>query len=251
MSERNILLVVEGMRAEKDLFKRILQCFPEIDLSPENIFVYDTNIWVLNHKLNLEFGDKWYEQDIDFLGYIKSLQQDLKGKKFTDIYLVFDYERQDDSFCPDVIEHMLQFFNNSTDNGQLYINYPMIESYRHLSSPLPDFDFLNRQCTCAALISRKYKEIVGIESDFKQLRRIQAEDFREFVIHNLCKASHIIFGTSDISEKTANDYWAKLDMLDILKEQNKHSTDKQNGFIYVLCTCLFFIPEYNSNLIFN
>lgn len=248
-SNSNILLIVEGKRREVDLFKRILVCFPEIQLNTENIIVYNTNIWSLNNSLINNFGDDWYLEEIDFLGYIKSLNPNLERKKITDIFLVFDYERQDPNFNNDVIEYMLRFFNNSTDNGQLYINYPMVEAYKHLKKPLPDYDFLNRKCFCNDL--KKYKEIVGNESCFSDLRKIERNDFCEFVIHNLCKASYIVTGSSELSEKEARTNWSKLNMFEILEKQNINSTDNENGFVYILCTCLFFIPNYNSNLIFK
>ena len=64
---RNILLVVEGADDEVNLFKKIIQCFPEIKLDSENILVYNTNLWVLNEDLTRDFGEKWYDSDdIDF-----------------------------------------------------------------------------------------------------------------------------------------------------------------------------------------
>ena len=43
---RNILLIVEGAVTEVNLFKQVIRCFPEIKLSPENILIYNTNLWV-------------------------------------------------------------------------------------------------------------------------------------------------------------------------------------------------------------
>lgn len=261
--KRNILLLVEGRSEEVKLFNRILKCFPEIDICSDNILVYDTNLWVLNGDLVKEFGDDWYLQEIDFLGFLKSSNKvkrqiaSIDSAKITDIFLIFDYERQDPLFDAETLEEILRFFNNSTENGQLYISYPMIESYKHFCvKPLPDIDYLNRLCNCNVLTSsenkkNKYKQIVGIESRYTDLRKIEAEDFRQFVIHNLCKASHITQGTKGISEEIAHSYWDSLDMLNILKCQNRYSKDLLNGFVSVICTCLFFIPEYNSKLIFN
>lgn len=68
MAERNILLLVEGAKTELKLFKRMLDCFPEIKLQRENIIVYNTNIWALNNSMIKAFGEDWYtSDDIDFM----------------------------------------------------------------------------------------------------------------------------------------------------------------------------------------
>ena len=82
MSERNILLLVEGAKTELKLFKRMLACFPEINLRQENIIVYNTNIWALNGSMVKAFGEDWYtSDDIDFLEYIESIFDDVRGKR--------------------------------------------------------------------------------------------------------------------------------------------------------------------------
>ena len=60
---------------------------------------------------------------------------------FTDIFLVFDYERHDPRFSEDKIAELQNYFQDSTDMGKLFINYPMVESYQHLqSSPDPFYE---------------------------------------------------------------------------------------------------------------
>ena len=82
---RNILLIVEGADDEVNLFKKIIQCFPEIKLEPENILVYNTNLWVLNEDLIKEFGENWHElEDIDFRVFCESKFPEIKGKKISE-----------------------------------------------------------------------------------------------------------------------------------------------------------------------
>lgn len=188
---RNILMLVEGKKTEVKLFQKILSCFPEIQMNPENILVYNTNIWALNKSLMSVFGEEWYlAEDIEFIEFLESLDDSIRGKKITDIFLVFDYERQDPLFDEKILEQMLRFFHNSTENGQLYLNYPMIESYKHLKKPFPAQEYLNRKCACGALLN--YKSIVNRETSFMDVRRLEKEDLKQLVIHNLCKASYMI-----------------------------------------------------------
>ena len=120
---RNILLIVEGADDEVNLFKKIIQCFPEISLSPDNVLVYNTNLWVLNEDLEKEFGMNWYEsEDIDFRIFCESRFPQIKGVKITDTFLVFDYERQDPKFDPAQLENLCRFFNDSVENAKELID---------------------------------------------------------------------------------------------------------------------------------
>lgn len=68
---------------------------------------------------------------------IKRTQTILSEKKRQDIdqvYLFFDYDvhqnniGQQSGYTPEVIEKMLDVFDNETENGKLYISYPMVEA---------------------------------------------------------------------------------------------------------------------------
>ena len=50
---RNILLIVEGADDEVNLFKKIIQCFPEISLSPDNVLVYNTNLCTITRFIKV------------------------------------------------------------------------------------------------------------------------------------------------------------------------------------------------------
>ena len=247
---RNILLIVEGERSEVRLFEKILSLFPEIKLNPNNILVYNTNIWVLNKSLEDTFGTDWYNsKDIEFLEFIESKFPKIKGKKITDIFLVFDYERQDFRFCGDKLEKMCQFFNNSVENGQLYINYPMVESYKHFTcSEFPDDEYKNRICKVEDIT--KYKNTVGQESKQIDLRKYTRAIFQQIIIHNIKKASFIISNKFDLNKSEILNYCNYIDSHEIVKKQNEHSLGAER-FVYVLCTCLFFISDYNRNLLYD
>lgn len=67
---------------------------------------------------------------------------------FSEIFLFFDYDchnQNPDKGIPlettnSRLTEMLAFFNNETENGKLYINYPMVESIRY-TRQLPDHNF--------------------------------------------------------------------------------------------------------------
>lgn len=71
----------------------------------------------------------------------KEIRKQLLGLSrgdFSEVYLFFDYDahqmnlgKADDG---DVINQMLESFDNETENGKLYISYPMVEALRDFES---------------------------------------------------------------------------------------------------------------------
>lgn len=247
---KNIILLVEGQDDEVKIFKQIIKHFPEINLSEDNIIVYNTDIWALNDTLRNEFGEHWFcSDDIDFRQYLISIYSELKSKKITDIFLVFDYERQDPRFDSKMIENMQIYFNNSIENGQLYINYPMIEASRHFNTKdFPDNDFKTRKCIVSEL--KNYKKSVGKETKHQDVRKFDRIYLQQALIHNIKKLWFILGNDYDLSNEEIINICNEINLIDILNKQNEASLS-EDGFVYVLCTCFLFISNYNKHLIFN
>ena len=87
---------------------------------------------------------------------------------FTNIVLVFDYERHDPAFSEEKILEMQHCFEDSTDMGKLYLNYPMIESYLHLKS-VPDEEYINRKIPVSLQPGDRYKGMVKSESVIEKI----------------------------------------------------------------------------------
>ena len=247
-NKRNIVLLVEGEKAEVKLFERIIECFPEIKLTKDDILVYNTNLWVLNQELSELFGNDWYLSDeLDFRDFLVSKFPEVKHKKITDLFLVFDYERQDMKFNPDVLVNLCKFFNDSVENGLLYINYPMIESYKHINvATLPDQGFKDRRCDVSDI--RNYKATVGKESKHQDLRKFNRELFQQVIRQNIQKISYIIGNDYDLSEDELMEFCENIDLVDVAVKQNCYSS-LPSSFVYVLCTCVLFVSNYNRRLI--
>lgn len=123
------LLIVEGYHEKEKLFYLLLKCFPELTIKYDDILIYKTNIYILYDDIKKEYGENWEQEDIDLAFLVTKDTLKLRKTNFTDIFLVFDYERQDPNFSANKIMKMQQYFSDSTENGKLYINYPMVESY--------------------------------------------------------------------------------------------------------------------------
>ena len=138
----NILIILEGERTETDFFELLLQKF----VLQAKLCVVGTNLYTLYHKC------KQYHFDCDVKDVLKELvnetTKEMLNQKFTYIYLVFDAdlhhkapEQRGQSIPIEVLikQNFLQLiemayhFTDETDTfiGRLYINYPMMESYRY------------------------------------------------------------------------------------------------------------------------
>ena len=97
------------------------------------------------------------------------------------------------------VEEMLALFADETENGKLYINYPMIESIRY-TKELPDKDYANY------VVSREECK------DFKRLAR-------DFSAYN--SLDHILFkdGETPTKEKymKVKDNWQYLKQMNVSK----------------------------------
>ena len=317
------LLIVEGNHEKNKLFKLIFQTFPEIDISLEDIVIYGTNIYILYNEIVEEYGEKWYNEEVD-LPFIVGKKKNYKVNKndFINIFLIFDYEHHDPNFSEQKIENMQRYFRDSTDMGKLYLNYPMIESYQHLTcftdadydeltvkvSLQPGFQYKNlvKDTFVAKLINlpKKLEEILSdrfgiedIEACKKCTRKLleisktinlleninhvlievlsekdintakyqinslmlnggyiqnnknyyeyMREVFKQIVLHNISKGSKI----QNINSNVNKSLFELLDSNKILNLQNNVSRDTVTGYIWVLNTCVFIIPDYNFKLI--
>ena len=62
---------------------------------------------------------------------------------FSQVFLFFDYDFQNRIGAQkvnNILDEMLDFFDDETENGKLYINYPMIESLKY-TKEIPDADY--------------------------------------------------------------------------------------------------------------
>lgn len=166
---RQTLLVVEGKHEKNILFWLLFKCFPELSIMADDVWVYGTNIYMLYDDIEKEYGREWYQEEIDLpfvISQKKCLEKHYK-EDFINIILVFDYERHDPAFSESKILCMQEYFQDAADQGKLYINYPMIESYQHIQR-IPDEDYMNRKIPVTLQPGHKYKNLVNEDSKISE-----------------------------------------------------------------------------------
>ncbi len=242
--------MVEGEKTDAALMQKLLSMY---DISSKyEIVSYGTNIYVLYQEMFCDGVDGF--ENIDLLQVLKSREKDASRKKlfddkYTDILLIFDLDPHDPQFDAKHIQLMQDFFVESSDMGKLYLNYPMVEAFYHLSA-IPDKDFLVRKAYAIELIEKVYKTRVQKESKGNDYRKfaVNKEQCTTVILQNLAKALFIV------TEKVVN--WEtvlqtarSVELGTILDRQLYFF--KNEEFVYVLCTCIFYIIDYNPRLLYS
>ncbi len=232
-------MLVEGAKTDVRLMTKLLNIYGIGE--NHHIVSYNTNIYELYEGMFKE-GDP---DSMDLLLILKEREKDDEKRKlfdevYSDILLVFDLDPQDPLYDREKIIEMAEYFNESSDMGKLYINYPMVEAFYHMKN-IPDKDYNSYMVTMDELRAKTYKQRVNLENrnhDYTKFA-INRDECNSVIRQNLEKAYSIC------GDKT--DYTISPDGRKILIQQlNKLDKD---FMISVLCTCDFYIVDYNCKLI--
>ncbi len=229
-----ILVIVEGEKTDVRLMKRILNIYQLSD--SHEIVSYKTNIYSLYQEM---FEEK-DPSTMDLLQLLKEKEhnpekRNILDERYSDIILIFDFDPQDPLFTPEKIKRMLAYFQESSNMGKLYINYPMVESFYYMKT-IPDEHF-SEYCVAKQDIPR-FKEKLD-EFSIKKDQRKFAKDKNDY--DNVIKCNY------EKAKKMTNSN-AYQDTLVLEKECSALEKEER---LYVLCTCIFYILDYNPNLVFK
>lgn len=244
---KKVLFIVEGYNDEPDLIKKLYEeCFSGENDSYD-FYVFDTNIHQLAPQLII---DGKIDEDLDLLLVLKSFESDpdkraILSQKYSDIYMIFDFDPQQRDADLSLIYTLLAYFTDSTEMGKLFINYPMMQSYKHLVS-LPDVTFLGRTVDHAEILH--YKELVDAQAlpELKQVRNYTYETFVSLTVHHLRQAYSI--NNPSENDLTVDGYF-DMDYSELFSKQLDMWI--KMGCCYVLNTVLFILIDYKPRDFFQ
>lgn len=239
------LFIVEGEVAEPALIAKIFDTFLPTDATFE-FYSYKTNLHTLAEHLESYYPD--FDDYVDVLGVLRELEQDDERKailsgKYTDIFYIFDFEPQNHTLHFDTIAKLFDHLNDSADQGKLFINYPMLESYKHLRQ-MPDHAFKNRTVSLEDCLS--YKQLIDSESAYQDLRALNYQTLTSIIVHHLRKANHILTDRYELPEKNAFLNWNHQTIFD-----HERALAEQEKCVSVLNTCVFVIVDYQPTKFFK
>lgn len=135
-----ILFVFEGGKAEPTVFDSIGKLF----LPNEELCVVKCrhDLPTLYSNIRANGYDLFRSLPFEDNGVILPKDKRL-DTLFSQVFLFFDYDFQNrigTQKVNNILDEMLDFFDDETENGKLYINYPMIESLKY-TKEIPDADY--------------------------------------------------------------------------------------------------------------
>ena len=228
-SKSKILLVVEGQKVEPRILGSESHGLLSLLGADYEIVSFANPIYELYEA----YKNGEYDDLVSYLRLEKGLKIDsnvLSKNAFSAVYLVFDFDPQYQKYSDDDIKNLLELFNNETELGKLYINYPMVESFYHLES-LPDPNYNNRSISLSNLSSNCYKKMVHKDTCLR-LSRITNKDLCYIILQNYNKSQYI-----------TNTYSENIDYSKVLEIQ-LDMKNKKNA-IYVLSTFPLIVMDYN------
>ncbi len=231
MVNEKVLFIVEGERDEPKLIKTI-----------NNALYFAGGIEVYSYKTSIHelYEELSFDDDLDLPLVLREketdrLSKELLSNDFSAIYLIFDFEPHYQKFDIDNLIEMQKFFNSSLDKGLLLINYPMLESFKHLKD-LPDIEFLTKSVSKEEVA--KYKEIVGQESRHYDQTKYHNLLVKEIMIHHLIKMNMLINNKKEIP--TSDEVESMICNYEFTKKQHENYLEDK---LYFLSTMFYYLIE--------
>lgn len=254
-----ILFVFEGEYREPELFATIQKMFFPRD----------------NERITYSFGNNIYElynelSKLDDAGDLVSLLQErcsgqadnpfegLNSSDFSEIYLFFDYDFQNKNLelaeINRQLKEMLSKFNDETEYGKLYINYPMIESIRY-TKELPDanyYEYVISRADCSSFkkLAADFSAyssldfiLIDSRKDVSELSEKKLKSLRDNWEHlkkqNVNKANYICHGKNEAPNKKE-----EVSQEQIFESQLQKHVNKEQSEVAILNAFPLFLYEY-------
>ncbi|MDO4161269.1 MAG: hypothetical protein Q4D41_12530 [Prevotellaceae bacterium] len=252
-----ILFLFEGKQREPALYQTIQRIF----FPKENQHIvcsFGNNIYELYKEL------QEYDGDGDLVAVLMDKFRDkddnpFKGIKtasdFSEIYLFFDYDFHNRNLSLEEINRevseMLEMFSDESENGKLYINYPMVESIRY-TKYLPDAEYYSYKVTREQC--RNFKHIASEFSDYNSFDYVQIDprkkptkekleqlrnNWQYLIEQNIVKANFICTGNRNIPDRKED-----ISQGIIFKEQLIKYVLTDCCSVPVLCAFPLFLYDY-------
>lgn len=184
-------MVVEGQKTEPIIINNLKKYFLKATNNTIVKVIYGTVIYKLYKEF---FPNDTFDEDLELFPVIKENIEDADGNilsgitrnQVSQIYLFFDYDSHVTNADDIKLHNMLKLFNNETENGKLYVSYPMVEAIKNLSD---DIDFKDT----IVFSNDTYKNLVSKNCNYnlKGLSNLTQDNW-DLIIDEHCKKANFI-----------------------------------------------------------
>lgn len=225
-----ILFVFEGVRTEKQITDNLTKYFINEKVNVQ--CAYCTDIYQLHKEIS-------EDEDLDTFILLKEKQQNTQALSvynrddFAEIYMFFDYDGHAPLANDEKVIEVLNFFNEETSSGKIFISYPMVEALKHFSDSI---DFKHLKVDAKEKVN--YKKMVSDEcnNQFIDLTKYTREMWIQLIELHLKKKNYIV--NDDYSLPTENVSQNDIFLKQLEKYISKDST------VAVLSSFPIFIFDY-------
>lgn len=214
--------------------------------------VYDAEIYQLYKQLKaddfaLDIVNVLKERSPENAGILQHYNRD----SFAGVYLFFDYDGHSTLADDEKLMEMLSFFDNETENGLLYVSYPMVEAIRHYRD-IDSFKSLIVKCKrdkCPFLPSCTEKDVCLNEPHYKtlvsqdsrsqlsNLNKYSNEIWGELITAHLCKMNELVNEVFSMPDELVS-------QLDVFNKQMEKHISKKCPCVAVLSAFPIFVLDY-------
>lgn len=234
-----ILFLVEGKKPEDSILRSLAQfVLPEV-MKDYIVTIYGNNIYELFAELELD-------SDLDLVELIRERYEpiELKGirnREIGEVYLFFDYDGHSHHANDDDLHHMISKFQDETDQGKLFISYPMSEAIRDFC----DHQKYCRNCEISISDFSQYKMKSAQNSNYNQVDSYSNDVWNDFIKYSVSKVKclkngNVCSGVAvDIPTYDEAKTYDQLCILDLQKPKIDNASS-----VYVLSSYPFFALNY-------
>ncbi|WP_339008341.1 hypothetical protein [Fusobacterium animalis] len=244
-----IAIISEGEKTEKQIINNL----------ENNFTTFSNKIMFLSYKANIYnlFREIEEDEDIDIISLLKEKQikankirndvenidvSNINSDDISQIYLFFDYDGHTENASDEEIVKMLNKFDNETENGKLYISYPMVEALKHIKKD--NLDVNNYLVEAKTRIN--YKNLVSLNTDYENLLTLTKRNWLFIISENLKRCLFLL----EITNINYEIYSNMINQESIFNKQlDKYISEEEK--VLVLSAFPFFLIEYFGEEFFS
>lgn len=225
------LFIFEGKQTEPQIFHNLRKYFLNEKVNEQISISYCNNIY----HLAKEVKENEYLDFFELLKEKVDVDNYLTKDNIARIYLIFDYDGHADRDSSQKLLDMLNIFDNETEQGKLYISYPMSEALRHIKDSISFKDI-------CAISEKKYKGLSARNCDekYKHFQKYTIETWYHLINQHSKKANFIVNNSFKFPTKT-------IEQLEIFNNQKLKYIDIENKVAVLSAFPIFLLDYYGIN----
>lgn len=223
--------IVEGVDRDYRFLNEMLNTFCKGKYGSITICLpAEQNIYMLYNKLK---EDDFETDIVELLRESNAIaMEQLDGvdrQAIDEVYLFFDFDIHYDNLrnkseSLSMLYEMLRYYDNETDNGKLYVSYPMVEALYDYRVELCE-PFSN--CFVSTYDSRRYKELSGHDNPNSSKHPMTYDDWSEILMIFVLRIRCLF----EMERIDCSIYRKEVSPVNILRHQERNLEESDNLFV--------------------